>query len=78
MTSQNITSTGVIVNADEVLFDANGRAIIEDDSANKFIKETLTKEGAIEISAPGREMLNIICSNGPTNIYCPQNPRPQK
>lgn len=70
------TKDSVIVKEKDVRFDAQGRAIIEDREANRFIKETLAAEGAIEIGAPGRAgVTNVGCNSGPNcgtiNVYCP-------
>lgn len=74
MTEENAkTTNSVIVKEDEVYFDAKGRATIENSEANEFIKETLAREGAIEISAPGRAAdVNIILCGSGNNGYCPK------
>lgn len=74
MTEENAkTTTSVIVEEKDVCFDAKGRATIENRDANEFIKETLAKEGAIEISAPQRQAdVNIILCGSGNNGYCPK------
>jgi hypothetical protein len=63
----------VTVQESDVHFTDRGFAVIENDTANKFIKETLKAEGAIEIGQPGslRSDVNVNCSSCATNVYCP-------
>jgi hypothetical protein len=70
----NVSPRGVIVQEDEVCFDAKGQATISNAEANTFIRETLLKEGAIGVTSPAGFKIfgiNIFCGSGGTNVYCP-------
>lgn len=69
------TSTSVTVNANEVTFDAKGRATIDNAEANVFIRDTLNSAGAIEIAKPSSRLSDtniILCGTG-NNGYCPKS-----
>jgi hypothetical protein len=68
-----MATEAITVNESDVHFTDKGLAVIENEEANAFIKETLSAEGAIEIGSPGalRSTVNVNCASCATNVYCP-------
>lgn len=74
------TSDSVIVAANQVTFDARGRATIRNGEANAFIARSLNESGAITITEPGLRRTadtNIALCGKNNNLYCPNTNVPQ-